>query len=338
MNKLKTTAFVTAALLGLGVGGAQAAAQINTDQTWLGVNDLGHLNTPDLLGVTINAGATGVTFEPVGDATSPGCLCEGWGAAANGIGGQAAVSNGGVQNVTGDSFASTATTATSVTHLTSLPDLQITHQYQPAAGVSNMFEGIVTLTNLGAGTLTDVRYTRVMDWDIPPTEFSEFVTIQGTATTTNLLYSSDDGFEPPNPLAGRSPISCFPDTTDFVDCGPDDHGALFDFGFGDLAAGESTSFSIFYGAAATESAALAALGTIGAELFSLGQCNPAADTACGGPDTGTPATFIFAFTGVGGEPVIPPGPGGVPEPSVLWLMGAGLAGVAGIRRRKQAKA
>ena len=46
---------------------------------------------------------------------------------------------------------------------------------------------------------------------------------------------------------------------DFEDNGPADHGAYFRFKFGDLATDASRTFQIFYGAAASESAALAAI-------------------------------------------------------------------------------
>ena len=81
--------------------------------------------------------------------------------------------------------------------------------------------------------------------------FSEYVTIQGGGAS-NLLFDSDHGFATANPLGERPSIAA---TGDFVDSGPFDHGALFDFGFGALDAGAERSFTIFYGAAATESAA-----------------------------------------------------------------------------------
>ena len=78
------------------------------------------------------------------------------------------------------------------------------------------------------------------------------------------------------------------------------------------------SFKIFYGAAATEALAFAAFGTVGAEVYSFGQCR--AGGGCGGPILGTPATFIFGFAGVGGTPV---DLSQVPEPTSMLLVGTG---------------
>jgi type IV pilus assembly protein PilY1 len=234
-------------------------------------------------------------------------LCEGWGVAGDGVAGYANVASG-TANLTLDSFASTATTATSAVHLTSKPGLTVMHEYAPAAGSPlNTFEATVTISNTTGATITDIRYRRVMDWDVPYTEFTEAVTIQGWPATA-LLHTSDDGFESANPLSSFSPIAC-PVDANFTDCAPSvDHGALFDFSFGDLAAGESQTFSVFYGAALSETSALAALAAVGAEVYSLGQ----SDLSGGDPVAGTPATYFFGFAGVGGTPI--------PEPSLLLLV------------------
>ena len=94
-----------------------------------------------------------------------------------------------------------------------------------------------------------------MDWDVPPTEFNEYVTIKGTATTTFLELSHDDGFAtvrsarcpPARSIAGTTDV-------DFTDNGPNDHGAYFRFNFGTLADNAKREFDIFYGAAGTERA------------------------------------------------------------------------------------
>lgn len=321
LNKIRPAISIAALALAMASGSALADAQINFGDTWLGINDEGHLNISDAMGITTNTSNTGLTFQG-NDATSPGCLCEGWGVAASGSAMWASVDTGGVANMVLGSFASTASTATSLVSMSSLAGLSVTHHYQPSAA-GNVFEAIVTISNDTGGAITDVRYTRAMDWDIAPNEFNEYVTIAGTATTAALLYSGNNGFLVPNPLGSRTEIGggCG-ETVDFTDCGPQDHGAIFDFGFGDLADGESVEFSIFYGGAESESGALSALGTIGAELFSLGQWS-------GDPTGGGPATYLFAFTGVGGTPVIP-----MAEPTVALLFGIGLAGLGFSRRKK----
>ena len=317
---LSGNAFADAIIFNTGVESTATVA--------LGVKDYGQLNT-SLGNIADNADATGLAAKfsdgTWQDATSPGCLCEGWGVAANDLGASANVASGGVTGLSLTSFSSTGSTATSVVTMTSLPGLEVTHAFQTSAS-ADLFEAVVTIKNTTGATATDVRYTRAMDWDIPTDEFNEYVTIQGTATTSTLLYSSDDGFASTNPFASRSDLNGCGVTTDFVDCGPDDHGAIFDFGFGDLADGEELTFSIFYGAADSELDALDALSLVGPELFSLGQ-------ESGDPVGGTPKTYIFAFSGVGGSVIIPPKD--VPEPSVIALIGLGLAGMGAVSRRRR---
>lgn len=292
----------------------------------LGVNDLGHLNT-STGNVATNATATGLAAKNASgqwvDATSPGCLCEGWGVAVNGAtSGYANVASS-TAGLSLDSFSSTSSTATSAVSLASMPGLSITHEYKPSAS-NDLFEAVVTIANTTGSTVTDTTYRRVMDWDVPPTEFEEYVTIGGTATTTLLKASGDNGFMTSDPLnTSGYTISCGL-TTDFEDCGPADHGAVFDFDFGDLADGDSRTFSIFYGASTSESAAFASLGEVGAELYSFGQSN-------NGEVSGEPLTYTFAFKGVGGSVVVP-----VPEPATLSLLGLGLLGLGAARRRYKA--
>jgi hypothetical protein len=307
----------------------------------LGVNDEGHLNVAfdnagNFISIANNASATGLALNfgdavnrDFRDATAPGCLCEGWGVAATlndtrvaGFANVAAGSGG----LTGGTFGATTTAATSVVSLSEAP-LRVQHAY----GISldrNTFQGNITLTNTGTETLFDVVYRRAMDWDVPPTEFNELVTHSGIVNNLeenggNVRFASNNGFANSDPRveAGGSPETI---NTDFVDNGPSDHGSVFDFAFGNLTAGESRTFNIFYGAYTSEAQALAAIATLQPTIYSLGQPNSGGGGEGGGgeggggegggelivssvsaaaaADFGTDGspTFLFAFGGVGG--------------------------------------
>jgi type IV pilus assembly protein PilY1 len=334
MNQ-KIRTIVSAIGVGLGAlvaaGAAQADAIITNGTIQMGVNDEGHLNVPyfpDPLGI----GSMGLRYVPTGAAsTEPGCLCEGWGVGirSTGMSGYANESSG-TAGLTVVSFTSTGATAVSVVNATAT-GLQVTHNYHPALATPNLYEVTVSITNntghaLAAG---DIVYRRVMDWDIYPTPFSEFVTIGGVpallgiANGSNLAQSDNNGFNSSNPFS----FSSFGlHNVNFVDAGPSDHGALFDFEFLGLAAGATLSFNTYYGAAGSEAAANAARAAVGGmSIYSYGQAN-----VPGGPGLGVPNTFIFGFGSVAGGVLTP-----VPEPETyaMLLAGLGLLGFAARRRK-----
>ena len=304
----------SATLLGSALIAFPASAAVITNGTiQLGIGNFGQLNS---------AGIGLKDLRTNRESIAPGCECEGWGAAnaANGTTGFANNSLG-TANVVTSSFTNSASAATAVVNIAGATSMQVTHAFAPSAS-NDLYEVMVTIKNTSATAITDLRYRRVMDWDIEPTAFSELVTIQGVGASA-LLFSSDNGFASGDALSSRGSILGGTTNVNFVDSGPSDHGALFDFGFGALSAGDTKTFKIFYGASLTEAGALAALGTVGAELYSLGQAN---DDASGG--RAGRSTFIFGFKGVGGTVV----PGAVPESSTWMMMIAGF-GIAGLSLR-----
>lgn len=323
--------YVTATATGPGTTGAGSTSEFSACQTGpptgaiitngtvqLGVNNTGDLNYSCELSETgcpgpsaAGAGPVGLRYKPTNlDSTSPGCPCEGWGMAdaGSGLSGYANESAG-TANVTVNSFIHDATSAVSNVTITDagVPGYSMTvvQDYHPSQVSTNLYEVTVTVTNTGTA-FTDLRYRRAMDWDIEPTAFSEYSTIQGTSP--QLLFDSDNGFADSNPLVAAGDLGS---TGQFTDTGPADHGAVFDFGFGALAHNASKTFKVYYGAAPDETTAVNALNTGGAQVYSLGEssCPEAGNTVAGcdalttdaGKLQGKPATFMFGFVTTTGD-------------------------------------
>lgn len=317
------------AVLSVGLPFAANAAIIDNGVIQMGVDTLGQLNVGGGVPSSGGVGSTGLRYMPTNyEATAPGCLCEGWGVGIGETGQGGSANNANVTaGLTSVSFTNTASTATSVVTVDGT-GLRVTHSFAPAAETANLYRVSVKIENTGATDIADLRYTRTFDWDVEPTSFNEYVTHVGTGSTSTLLYSNNNGFENSNPFAGRSTLNGIAANTDFTDQGAFDHGSNFDFGFGELKAGEAYDFDIFYGAAADESLALAALGSVGTELYSLGQ---SADFSGANNDG---VTFMFAFKGVGGTIVVPP-PSPIPVPAAGFLLLAGMGAMGGLRLRRK---
>jgi len=332
---------------------AQDGAIISNGTVRLGVNNTGNLNYDPEGPAPVSAyGGVGIQHVPSGyDATYAGCTCEGWGAGVSGgtFNGEwgGADDSQGVFDLNVVSFTSSGTTATSVVDVTSggTAIMRVTHAYAPSAVSPNLYTVTVTIQNLTAGELgvgaQGIRYRRLMDWDIPFPGI-EIVTLRGWGAA-NLIRTSSDGFDGPNPFSTPSAICGAPLNSDFTNIGPCDHGALFDFAFPSLAAGSSRTFVTFYGAASSVDEMRAALGAVGAEVYSLAYCGEAGAVGSGLPNcsgTGAPSVFAFGFQGVGGTPVEPPPPPVdgvvVPEPSTVVLTATGLIGMlVGMRTRRR---
>ena len=235
-------------------------------------------------------------YVPTGaDALIHGCWCEGWGVAdrTSGLSGWASVANGGISpNLVVRAFDVTAGTADSTVEIGGR--LRVRHVFRPSPR-PELYQVDLTVENLGA-TAADLVYRRAVDWDVPPTRFEEFVTIRGAHP--RLLAATDHGFQDVNPFV---PLSNLGGIGTFEDLGPGDRGSVFDFTLGVLAPGERTTMTMFFGAAATEADAVAALEAVDAEIYSLGQ-----PSTPDGPTLGTPNTFMFGVTdgAVASGPVI----------------------------------
>lgn len=320
---MRTILKSTVATLAFGVALAATpagAVVIGNGSIFLGVNADASLNDTDGIGPSGRRGVGLFDGRTFWEATYDGCTCEAWGAGdrytatavwANTVENGLNASSDAGASVTGFNF--TPFSAISVVEVDGTSAFRVVHNFVPSA-TPDLYQVNVSITNLGSSAMAPV-YRRAMDWDIEPTPFEEYVTIGGVRDSAgnphpNILFSSDDGFASGNPFAGESSIDSATVNTNFFDNGPTDHGALFDFQFDDLAAGDTLDFKIFYGASSSESAARAALAAVGAEIFSFGQARDSIDGGPGDPSTRLPSeargdgedfastersTFIFAF-------------------------------------------
>jgi len=284
---------VTAAELNL-YGGAV----IQSGNVGMGITQWGDLNVANQAPSAQGTATYGLRYLPTdNEFAGPGCPCEGWGV-ADSISG----ADGYADEYTGTSglnlvsFTHSATTATSEVTIGTAFD--VTNAYSPVPGVPDLFQDQVTIENISGATLGDVVYRRLVDWDMEPTAFDEYVTVEGYGNSPALVGTTNDGFDSADPLSASDNLGA---TGNFVQYGPLDQGAQFNFDFGSLAAGSSITFTEFYGAADNQSDSYNDLAAVGAEAYSLGEPSSSTD--------GTPNTAILGFSGIGGSPLTyPPSP------------------------------
>ena len=175
--------------------------------------------------------------------------------------------------------------------------MRVTHDFHPSPITPNLYEIDVTIENLTEEELADIRYRRVTDWDVEPTVFSEYVTIQGGGARTCCSTATMASRQPIHWGSGRASQRLVTSSIP----GPFDHGALFDFGFGALGCWCAAIVHDLLRGRSDRVAAESALDAVGAEVYSLAQ--PDTDE---GATLGTPNTFMVAFDGVDGDPSAPP--------------------------------
>ncbi|MFD0324839.1 hypothetical protein [Lysobacter gummosus] len=279
---------------------------INNGIVQLGVHNTGYLNIecpaiPRSSG-TNGGSLVGLRYMPTnGDAASPGSPCEGWGVASADLGITGDTSRCyGVNNMALVSFVYTTSTATSVVDVGPSKTFRVTHKFTPVPATPYLYRVDVSIQNNGSQNVADLRYTRGIDYDVPPNTFSEYITLAGSSSY--VLAWNNNGFNVFNPLGGNSGTS-----GPFTDLGAGDQGAHIDFKLGALSPGKTLSFVTYYGAAPTEPLALGALSTVGASVYSLGQANwnGTGNPLDNLPDpfgsygftSGEPATFMYGFDG-----------------------------------------
>ncbi|NOK00050.1 hypothetical protein HNV27_00285 [Myxococcus xanthus] len=274
----------------------------------LGVAPAGHLNLPcptnTVSSGTFGTRTIGLRYLPTnGEAAAPGSACEGWGVASAdlGISGYSSADCGASSNLTVEINAPSPISTMSVVRVGNT--FRVTHIYTPSPVTNHLYQVDVLIENIGTAFISDLRYTRGIDYDILPNTFSEYVTVAGTAGNPWVVSAVDNNFVSLDPLAIN--YSLMGGTGDFTNVGPGDLGAQLDFRLGSLAVGQVRSFRTFYGAAGNQADALNALSAVGASTYSLAKGNwngtgdPLSPTGAPagtfGVTTGQPNTFMYGF-------------------------------------------
>lgn len=278
----------------------EARALIRGGRIGLGVNKWGDLNVPNQSPSRQGTTTYGLRYLPTNnDFLGPGCPCDGWGIGdpsnAGSVGfADEATGIGGLELA---GFYHTASVASS--EVVAGDTFRVSHSYTPVPTRPDLYEDEITITNVGTSPVQETLYRRVADWDMEPTAFDEFVTIEASSGATKLRSSTDDGFASPDPLAPEESLGA---TGNFYRFGPLDQGAQFNFDLGPLAPRGTVSLTEYIGAAPNQTVAYKDLKAIGAQAYSLGEPD-----LPGAALLGAPNTAILAFTGIGGTRAPLPG-------------------------------
>ena len=272
------------ALMMLATGGAPAPAAtgdvtIGNGTIQLGVTHDGTLGIRGSCGMATGVGVRLVSAGfPAGEGVCYGSDVEGWGAAD--------VTSGVMGFVNEDTAAPTITSlpvvsdaATADTVTTIGATLSVAQHFAPSAQTPNVYTGVVTVKNTSAAPV-DLRYRRIVDWDVPPTQWNERMTTGGTAPASLLAggVANTDSLSPA--ASWYSPLAAIPVGGLLVsypalaaDNGPSDQGSLYDLALGAVPAGQCISFTFYWGAAATFAEAQTAITAAGAAVWSLAENN-----------------------------------------------------------------
>lgn len=310
MKKILASAAVLSALAGLA---AADGIIVSPGQTIaVGINSDGSIFTPNTYNTSVgNLGYVGFQrlfdgYDPI----NPGTPTEAWSIALDGNVAIADQHFWGSQNLSGQTenyLASSATTGTNVNG----GQAHVSQRYSFFA--ENVIGIEVTVRNTSGGAINSALYNREVDWDISPSQFSEYA--RADALGGDVVDSSYYGFEDRNPT---TPFS-LPATANFLH-GLGDLGGgmtidLINLNGGPIAAGGSVSFFVFHSISTDRQSEL----NLRNQMYSLG----ASWVITGVSSLGTGPTGFHAAMGYSRNLV--------PAPGALALLGA--AGLVARRRR-----
>jgi hypothetical protein len=225
----------------------------------IGVGRFGSIDDPGGVGLRLHG-------QPQTESVLYRCWCEGWGVGVlGGIGGSVTAQLG-AKDLSVEDFSVIGNLAMS--RVSVLGGLEVTDTVYPSVS-PNLFTMQVIVANTGAAPLTPVRYRRVVDWDL--NQCPGYETVQQRAGDTSFISGvTNDGYADPDP---SSPLTDRGINGWFIDNGPADDGVLIEVDPGTINPGSSKMFTIYYGVATGEAAALSAVDAVGAQVYSLGQIN-----------------------------------------------------------------